>query len=242
MLAMPIMTPPFSSRPRHLVIEEIIMKKIIIAVVALAAELFATPFVQAQGTLYVSNLGQTPFGNATVGSDSWLAQPFLTGSNADGYDLNSVQLLMDAASGNPSSLIVSLYSNSSSIQPGNSLGNFSGSDPSTAGIYTYTASSIVLLPSTLYYVVLTAATPIAQGAYNWSVGDIAKSPGGWFIEPDSYSSSDGSNWNRSRSQIFQLGIYATAVPEPSAMSLIFLGSGVLIYARTRNKRHPTKPL
>src|SRR5271167_2904240 len=43
------------------------------------------------------------------------------------------------------------------------------SNPTTAGIYTYTpASSFSLLPGTGYFIVLTAATSVANGPYDWS--------------------------------------------------------------------------
>src|SRR5664280_720145 len=86
------------------------MKKIIFIATVLAADLFASSFVQAQGTLYVSNLGQTPTGSAAIGSDAWVAQTVFTGTNPGGYMLNSVHLLMNAASGTPSGFAVSIYS------------------------------------------------------------------------------------------------------------------------------------
>lgn len=113
---------------------------------------FVPGFVYAQGTLYLSNLGVPSGGSNAIGSDSWLAAPFLTGTNSGGYDLNSIQLLMDAASGSPSGFRVSLYSdNSSSGSPESSLGSLSGSDPASGGIFTYTTSGLSLSPSTWYY-------------------------------------------------------------------------------------------
>src|SRR5271155_4572171 len=94
---------------------------------------------EAQGSLYVSNLGQTPTGSAAIGSDSWIAQSIIAGTNADGYILNSIQLLMDPASGSPIGFNVSIYS-SLSGEPYDNIGNLVGSDPSAGGIFTYTAS------------------------------------------------------------------------------------------------------
>lgn len=111
----------------------------------LAAELFALSLVQAQGTLYVSNLGQTPTGNAQIGSDSWLAQGFSLGPGTN--TLNSVELLLNAASGNPSGFTVSICLGGSS-GPGPWLGKLSGStNPLTGGIYTYTTPGIPILPT-----------------------------------------------------------------------------------------------
>jgi PEP-CTERM motif len=210
--------------------------KIAIAVI-LATELVASLCLQAQGTLYVSNLGQTPIGNTAIGSDSWVAQDFFTGTNSDGYVLNSVQLLMDASSGNPDGFTISIYSyDNTSMSPGSKLGSLTGLDPSVGGIFTYTAPGITLLPG-LYLVVVTADTPVAQGAYNWSSGPGAGQGGdirgddGWDIGHLYYTSPDGLNWNYSREQYFQMAIYATPIPEPSTLSLLFLGSGILIYFR-----------
>ena len=72
---------------------------------------------------------------------------------------------MNTASGNPSGFNVSLYS-SLSGEPYNNLGNLVGSDPSVGGIFTYTANGLTLSPSTDYFIVLTAATPVAEGAYD----------------------------------------------------------------------------
>src|ERR1039458_4682788 len=122
----------------------ICMKKISIILVLIIG-LMLPRFLLAQGTLYVSNLEQTPTGRGAVESDSWIAQTFITGTNSGGYALNSVQLLMDAASGSPrgspSGFAVSIYS-SLSTEPASNLANLVGSDPSGGGIYTYTASDL----------------------------------------------------------------------------------------------------
>jgi hypothetical protein len=200
----------------------------------LSVELFAPSFVQAQGTLYVSNLGQTPNGSEAIGSDSWLAQVFSTGTNSGGYVLNSVQLLMGAASGSPSGFSVSIYG---SLNPTNSLGNLSGPDPSAGGIFTYAASGLDLSPSTTYFVVVTAATPVAQGAYNWSAGTQYTFGGNqWEIAATYFSSSDGLTWTgHGRSDAFQMAIYATAVPEPSVAGLLGLGGLGFLWHRRKAK-------
>ena len=193
--------------------------------VVLMIGLLLPHFIQAQGTLYVSNLGQPTIDSMSIGSDSWVAQYFTTGTNADGYILNSVQLLMGAASGNPNGFTVSIYSSPGNGAPGSSLGSLSGSDPAAGGLFTYTTSGIMLSPSTLYFVVVTAATPAAQGAYDWSAvfGNSNRSGDGWIISAGYYGSSDGSSWQFSRDDTFQLAIYATAIPEPATLALAGLG-------------------
>jgi len=177
----------------------------------------------SQPTGYVSNLGQTSAGSEATGSDLWLAQTFITGINPQGYILNSVDLLMDASSGSPSGFGVSIYS---SLNPNNNLGSLNGLDPSAGGIFTYTASGLMLSPSTFYYVVVTAATPVEQGAYNWSVENTQPLLVGleeWVVPIITWRSTTGSGWNDERQYRFQLAIDATAVPEPATLALGGLG-------------------
>ncbi|MGH7990207.1 MAG: hypothetical protein ACREDS_08485 [Limisphaerales bacterium] len=75
------------------------MKQVIFVAVVLT--LFAPPFIQAQDTTYLSNLGEPSGGSVVVGSDAFVEAPFTTGTNSEGYILDSVQLLMDNASGIP---------------------------------------------------------------------------------------------------------------------------------------------
>jgi hypothetical protein len=210
-------------------------KTALVIILFLAAGLLVLQKAQAQGTLYVSNLGQA-FQNITVGSDSWLAQPFSTGTNSGGYLLNSVQLAMGGATGSPNGFAISIYSRSNIspfFPPMNSVGSLNGPDPASGGLLTYMTSGIMLLPSTLYFVVVTAATPVAQGAYNWRGSLIATGGDGWIIESDYDSSSDGLNWQQIRPNPLSIAIYATAIPEPSPVSLLFLGTGILFYVRRK---------
>ena len=209
------------------------MKKIIALVSVIG--LLLPVMTSAQGTLYVSNLGQTSTGSAAIGSDSWIAQSIITGTNSSGYVLNSVQLLMNAASGSPSGFNVSIYSSLSGL-PYNNLGTLVGSDPAAGGLFSYTASDLDLSPSTFYFVVVTAATPVAQGAYDWSAANGSPSVGNqqWTIYDFYNSSPDGSSWTgHIRLNIPQLGIYATAVPEPATVALAGLGLACLSLLRRR---------
>ncbi len=211
------------------------MKTIIFAVtILLVGILFSSTSARSQGMVYISNLGQTSTGGAAVASNSWLAILFGTGSDPGGYTLNSVQLLMNAASGNPSGFTVSLYSFDSDGGPVNNLGSLNGSDPIAGGIFTYTTSGITLSASTDYWIVLTAATSLSTGAYNWSgaKGGNYNSSDGWFLSGGSYFSSNGSTSNWGNSRIgpgpYQIGVYATAVPEPSIETLLGLGGLLLL--------------
>jgi hypothetical protein len=176
-------------------IKGISMKKRIITTMIV---LFTLQIVHAQGTIYVSNLGQSPSGSYEVGSDSWYAAYFSTGPNAGGYMLGSVQLAMADGAGSPDGFTVMIYNNGADglgAVPGSSLATLNGSaNPSAAGTYTYTAdSSLVLSPNTDYFIVLTAGTAVANGAYEWSEGGNYSQEGYWLTASPAYSS-DGSDW------------------------------------------------
>src|ERR1035437_1135557 len=139
------------------------MKKIMMMFVV---GLLTQQITQAQGTLtYLSNLGQTSTGSGAVGSESKFTTVqttwFVTGTNAAGYTLNSVQMeMLDATTSilgsSSGGFTVTLYSATIPPSPfinpppelGESLGSLDGStNPATGGIYTYTtASNITLLP------------------------------------------------------------------------------------------------
>jgi len=188
---------------------------------------------QAQGTTYVSNLGQPSINSVSVGSDSWIAMGFRTGTNAGGYDFNSAQLSMANATGKPSGYTVMLYSSilKGDYFPENNLITLNGSlSPVTGGIFTYTpATSLTLSPNTGYFIVVTAGTMVANGAYQWSSANYMayNQSGGWEAPLslwgiDIYQSSNGSSWGDS-SIYPEFAINATAVPEPSLYALLVLG-------------------
>ena len=104
-------------------------------------------------------------------------------------------------------------------------------------LYTYSpASDLVLLPNTPYFIVLTAGTAVANGAYEWSFTS-AHAPtlsGGWHGDDAFLSSSDGLNWHFN-SAYAQFGITVTDVPEPSSLGLLALGGFFLVWHRRKAK-------
>ena len=193
--------------------------------IVLLVGLFAQQIIQAQETTYLSNLG-TSAGSIPVGSDSRLIMAFETGINTDGYTLNSIQLEMADVADNPNGFTLKIEPahDSSGDLPGNgtSLGIFDGSpNPDISGIYTYTpVANITLLPRTVYVIVLTAETSVADGAYEWSVGtSIPSSDYDWVAAGGVFRSNNGSP-PTPYSNDGQYAINATAVPEPSALSLL----------------------
>ena len=211
------------------------MKKTIISgVLAGALGLVAPQTLPAQETTYMSNLNQPSVGSLAVGSNSWMAGIFLAGNNPDGYTLNSVELAMASASGNPADLRVMIYyAGGGGIVPAYSIGTLNGSlEPVSPGIYTYTpAEPIIFARNSPYAIVLTSDTAVLDGSYRWSyaAANSYNPIGGWSTPPSSvagvYSSVNGSriSWVKNTSAFPQFSIEATAVPEPGILGLFALG-------------------
>ncbi len=220
------------------------MKKVVIV---FSVILLTQQITQAQGTVYLSNLGQSFPDSNPVASDSWLAASFITGNNAGGYLLDSFELGMANATGNPSGFTVMLYSatGTTGVFPGNSLGTLTGSlSPISAGTYTYIpGSSLALSPSTWYFMVLTAGTAIANGAYEWNyTSTFSYNPsGGWFGVAVTIASNDGSSWfglgSSPNYDYSEIAITATPVPEPSAFSFWLAGASCFVGQRCWRKFH-----
>lgn len=216
--------------------KNLIANAVVVLVFGLAAQI-----AQAQGTSYLSNLSQASTGSYAIGSDAWIAIAFTTGNNADGYALNSVQLAMTDASGNPSDFTVMIYTSAGvgGPLPGSSLGTLDGSlNPVPPGTYTYTDdSNIILSRNTFYFIVLTAGTTVANGAFDWSRASAnSYNPSGGWSWAGYFNSNNGSSWSYAPSIFPQFAITATPVPEPSASWLLLLGVGFFLFVR-KHKSH-----
>ena len=134
------------------------MKRICIAIIFTLALGFVSQIVLSQDTVYLSNLGEASGGGVAVNNDSVIRAPFTTGSNSGGYILDSVQLVMNAASGDPTDFNVAIYG----------LGSLTGSaNPFNAGVFTYIASGITLQADTTYYVAVISRQSSINGDYYW---------------------------------------------------------------------------
>lgn len=186
----------------------------------------------AQGTMFLSNLGEPSAGAVAVGADSWLADPFHTGNNNGGYRLDSIQLLMSDPVGNPNGFSVSIYDDANRIEgPGNFIGSLSGVAPTSAGIFTYIASNITLGPLNRYWLVITSGTPVANGSFSWNLASTSgfESSGSWKMRPYYYdSSADGLIWISNGHTPLQFALNATLIPEPSSLVLLCCGGLFLV--------------
>ena len=199
--------------------------KSIIAFLLLAARV-----ASAQGTTtFLSNIGQSSSGSQTVGSDSWLAAGFVTGTDASGYLLDSIQLGIADSTGNPSDFTVKVYNNGSfpgGASPGSSLGTFVGSlDPTTSGTYTYNLpGGLMLSTRATYFIVVTAGTPEATGAYQWSdTGANNYNPtAGFFSIGAIWTSANGTSWSDTAGYL-QYSLIGSVAPEPGVVGLLVMG-------------------
>jgi len=216
------------------------MKNIIAITIGLSVGLLASHLVFGQGTVYLSNLNQNFAGSFAVGSDSWQAPAFITGTNSGGYLLDSVQLGMADASGSPIGFTVMICPDvvTTGDHPGSSLSTLIGSaNPSTVGSYNYTpTSALALLPDTIYFIVISAGTSVANGAYEWNYADTQSyNPIDNWGGGGAFGSNNGLSWHLPGPPYYypQYAITATAIPESSPAFLLLLGSGVLFYVHQR---------
>jgi hypothetical protein len=222
------------------------MKSLIISGLIIFAELCDQRIARAQGTIYLSSLGPST-STAQVGSDSWLAASFRSGNNPSGYLLDFIQLDMSTSSGNPSGFEVQLYNMTKMgsplpIEPGSSLASLSGpNDPTSAGTYTFTASGTTLTPDTLYAIVVTATTPVANGSFAWGQENPSSNTSidGWTEDGSTFESSDGSSWSENTINDPQFALTATAVPEPNTLDLLTLGGLFFAWRRWQTKVQPS---
>ena len=162
-----------------------------------ASKLLATGAFRTAVT--VSNLSRTSNGNTTIQGTQKGATQFTTGSSPGGYALQSVTLDMLAVTGSPGDLAVTVHSDSSNKQ-GSLVATLSGSNPTTAGQYTFTCSSnCALAKETKYYVVAVASGGSTNNRYDWTKAaradnDETLSPAnnGWLLGTGYYSSSQNS--------------------------------------------------
>lgn len=188
---------------------------------------------------FLSNLVQPSLASHPISSNSWIAQPFFTAPSIVGFNLDSIQLLLGATLRNATGLSVAVYSGSR--KPQTPFGFLSGPEPTSEGVYHFSASGITLTPQTLYWIVLTAETPASAGNFTWerSSSQSYFSASGWTMGLSFFSSEDGSSWLQTTPYPMQFALYASVIPEPSSFVLLSVGSLFLITRLARKSRSTT---
>jgi hypothetical protein len=180
----------------------------------------------ASAALVVSNLGEASNGIASVGSDGYWAQRFVTDNSAPGFTLDSVTLAMHNAVSATGDFFVAIYSESGGI-PLASLGTlFGNASPILTGQHTYISfPGGPLSPNTGYWVV--AGVSPGAGGYHWKTTASDNSTGSWTIPGTasfSFSSDQGASWEgASSSSSFMMSLEATPVPEVEGWGLMTAG-------------------
>ncbi len=123
----------------------------------------------------MSNLGETGSGTQAVGSQGGakptVAQAFTTGSKSGGYTLHSVTARFGNDAGSPGNLTVAIHAadaNNSANPAATAIANLTltGSNPATAGDYSYTCSgTCTLSASATYFVVISVSNASGWNYY-----------------------------------------------------------------------------
>jgi hypothetical protein len=225
---------------------------------AVAALFAGTACLHAQNA--VSNLGQgvsngaADIGNASDGTRNRIFS-FTTGASASSFDFTGVTITFTNGGGSPPALNVGLYSAFDSTTsagvntPVSSLSLTSG-NPLAAGtsVFSGTAS---LLPSTTYYLKLSAGTPPANNYYSLGlIGSINEDSGGlagWSISNGAWLNypSPGQAWTFfDGAPLISVQATASAIPEPSTYAAIAGAAmlGLAVWQRRRRTAPAAMPL
>jgi len=199
-----------------------------ILLVLLAGVAFLGP---ARADEVYNNLGASGASVDTPGSD-WgpLANSFSTGSSA--MDLTSLTVILE---GTPSDGTTTAYLLSdSSTSPGDileTIGTFSEADLSSEPALYTLATSYILSPDSRYWIELTSD----DNSAGWQWTSDASGVG---VAGEFFASFQGSGmWNvfTNANGPYQMEVEGTAVPEPSALLLLLLGVGTLVWFSARRR-------
>ena len=179
-----------------------------LAVLALALAPLLSAAPEARAELLIGNLNigsATDSGLGQLGASGKVAQGFMTGTNASGYTLESIQpyFVTAISAGNIGNLTATLRSDSSG--PGTILQTLTNpamipaaGDPPVAGnVATFTApAGTTLAANTTYFWVLEVTADIGGGKF-WGTKEDGEESGGaagWSIANASYADASGGGW------------------------------------------------
>jgi hypothetical protein len=190
------------------------IKNLLFTTLLLAFGAVAPRPASAQGTTYLSNLGVATSGSVITYNTAWLGAQFTTGPNAYGFSLNSIRISIGGNQLGPTGgFALALYSDIGG-KPGKQLTLLNGSsNPSAAGIYTYTATNFLLSGSTAYWVVTAPTTGNSTGyLLNYTASNAGyTATNGWslFDTGHDISLNQGSTWSIGSGSPMQFAVNAT---------------------------------
>ena len=191
--------------------------------IAWVAAAVAAPQVRA--AIFVSNLSETGYLDATIDNTVSVAQSFVAGSAAT---LDAVTLALTL---NPQSagLSVKIYGDVGGVPGASAL-----TDTSVLGVQSrFVPTTPLTLSSGLtYWIVATATTPLARWGGTSSPNQVGIS--GWTIGDDHRERAFSPSWVLI-SDSLRISVEATAVPEPRDVAL-WIGAGLLGFAGWRRSR------
>jgi PEP-CTERM motif len=177
----------------------------------------------AQETTYLDNTSQPVTGTRGFNLTQTGAQ-FLTGTNAGGYVLNSLQLLFAAAVGSPEISylrcdLLSDYYNSPAVL----LNVFIPNDnPTTVGLHTFVPLQPLFALTTLdantdYWLFFYPSGGSSLGYYRYNFTDSINSTSidGWRVTGETFSP-----FSPGQTGLPMFSLNATAIPEPSTLALL----------------------
>jgi PEP-CTERM motif len=191
---------------------------------AIICVLLQSRISNAQGAAtYLDNTGQPVSGTRGFDLTATGAQ-FVTGTNAGGYVLNSLQLLFAEAVGSPEARylrcdLLSDYYNSPSIL----LDSFIPNDnPTTAGSHTFVrrqplAPPTILVANTDYWLFFYAPSGSSFGYHRYNFTDSINSTSidGWRVTGETFTP-----FPPGQTGLPMFSLNATAIPEPSTLALL----------------------
>ena len=176
--------------PRHSRSRSFVTRGLTAALLAVFAVLLALP-VQAQTvTTLVSNTAQTAVG----GSSNFLAQSFVTGTNATGYTVTEIDIRVSTASSRSTLLRVR---EDDGGEPGTLVATFMNpASPTSNSLNTFTApANTTLEASTTYWVSVNEGISSSRMSYSATSGDDETGEMGWSIGNDRlWRGSETDNW------------------------------------------------
>jgi|GEM_PF-1728827 len=209
-----------------------------------------TAGITSRAETVLSNLTATISSTQYITANQWIAQSFDT--NAQAWTLNSVSLSSDRGNpnfhnGNFFAFVHASTGTGDSRIPGASLGQLIGTDnPDGSQVYSYTAESISLDPSSRYWVLMGVSD--GNSNYDFNYADVVAATGVWsypyggtFGGIVAESSNYGGSWTLSNYGPFLMEFDATlaAVPEIDPASLgsaLALVLGALGLAERKRRR------